>query len=113
MASSPWVFHVFFSFFTLVLVSIRCMGGLGGKVGSGCEGFEDNKGDTWSHVSESSGAGSPGLSQINGCCCYCSDCGICGCSLPCFSLPCAVDVLTTGTYSRLPSCIRVCTILMS
>jgi len=30
-----------------------------------------------------------------------------GCSLPCFSLPCAVDVLTTGTYSRLPACIRV------
>lgn len=26
--------------------------------------------------------------------------------LPSFSLPCAVDVLTTGTYSRLPSCIR-------
>ncbi|XP_064603828.1 mediator of RNA polymerase II transcription subunit 14-like [Liolophura sinensis] len=26
--------------------------------------------------------------------------------LPNFSLPCAVDVLTTGTYPRLPSCIR-------
>ena len=35
-----------------------------------------------------------------------------GCSLPSFSLPCAVDVLTTGTYSRLPSCIRVCTVLV-
>ena len=27
--------------------------------------------------------------------------------LPNFSLPCAIDVLTTGTYSRLPTCIRV------
>ncbi|KAL8611339.1 hypothetical protein ACOMHN_014394 [Nucella lapillus] len=26
--------------------------------------------------------------------------------LPSFSLPCAIDVLTTGTYPRLPSCIR-------
>jgi mediator of RNA polymerase II transcription subunit 14 len=26
--------------------------------------------------------------------------------LPCFSLPCAIDVLTTGTYSRLPACIK-------
>ncbi|GFO03550.1 mediator of RNA polymerase ii transcription subunit 14 [Plakobranchus ocellatus] len=26
--------------------------------------------------------------------------------LPSFSLPCAVDVLTTGTYPRLPTCIR-------
>ena len=29
------------------------------------------------------------------------------CSLPCFSLPCAIDVLTTGTYPRLPACIKV------
>jgi len=36
-----------------------------------------------------------------------------GCSLPCFSLPCAVDVLTTGTYSRLPTCIRVCLVCQS
>ncbi len=28
--------------------------------------------------------------------------------LPCFSLPCAIDVLTTGTYPRLPACIKVC-----
>lgn len=27
--------------------------------------------------------------------------------LPTFCLPAAVDVLTTGTYSRLPTCIRV------
>ena len=27
--------------------------------------------------------------------------------LPSFSLPCAIDVLTTGTYPRLPACIRV------
>lgn len=29
------------------------------------------------------------------------------CRLPCFSLPCAVDVLTTGAYPRLPACIKV------
>ena len=28
--------------------------------------------------------------------------------LPNFHIPAAVEVLTTGTYSRLPSCIRVC-----
>ena len=27
--------------------------------------------------------------------------------LPSFSLPCAIDVLTTGTYPRLPTCIKV------
>lgn len=27
--------------------------------------------------------------------------------LPTFSLPCAIDVLTLGSYPRLPSCIRV------
>ena len=27
--------------------------------------------------------------------------------LPSFSLPCAVDVLTLGTYPRLPACIKV------
>ncbi len=27
--------------------------------------------------------------------------------LPSFSLPCAIDVLTTGTYPRLPACIKV------
>lgn len=29
--------------------------------------------------------------------------------LPNFHIPAAVEVLTTGTYSRLPSCIRVST----
>ena len=27
--------------------------------------------------------------------------------LPSFSIPCAIDVLTTGTYPRLPICIKV------
>ena len=27
--------------------------------------------------------------------------------LPSFSIPCAIDVLTTGTYPRLPACIKV------
>ena len=27
--------------------------------------------------------------------------------LPSFSIPCAIDVLTTGTYPRLPTCIKV------
>jgi len=40
--------------------------GLGGKVGNACEEFEDNKGIYWVNVSESSGAGSPGLSRLNG-----------------------------------------------
>lgn len=28
--------------------------------------------------------------------------------LPNFHIPAAVEVLTTGTYNRLPNCIRVC-----
>ena len=44
--------------------SIRLLeprGRLGGKVGSACEEFEDNKGIYWVNVSENSGAGSSGL----------------------------------------------------
>ena len=38
---------------------------LGAKAGSACEEFEDNK--DWINISESSGARSPGLFQLNGC----------------------------------------------
>jgi len=39
---------------------------LGGNVGSAGEEFEDNELVDWVNVSESSGASSPGLSQIKG-----------------------------------------------
>ena len=47
--------------FSLVL---ECRGRLGGKVGSGCEEFEDSEVLYWVNASESSGAGSAGLSRI-------------------------------------------------
>jgi len=42
------------------------LGGLGGKVGSACEEFEDTMGAYWVNVSESSHADSPELSQLKG-----------------------------------------------
>ena len=76
MGSCPRVLHVAFSCllgFSLVLDPRGRLQGLGRKVGSTSEEFENNVGGVlyWDNVSESSGADSPGLSRIkdplNGC----------------------------------------------
>ena len=52
--------------FSLVLDPTSRLGGLGGKVGSACEVLKTMTVVYWVNVSESSGASSPGLSQIKG-----------------------------------------------
>jgi len=52
--------------FSLVLDARDKPEGLVEKAGSVCEEYEDNEGVQWVNVSESSGAGSAGLSLING-----------------------------------------------
>ena len=69
-----WIFVLgFFMFlsavlpwFSLVLYPRGRLGGLRGKVWIADEEFEDNEGAILVSVSESFGAGSPGLSRIKG-----------------------------------------------